>query len=452
MPIELMSGIAAGAAFLAALIAVMLLFIQARDLQRLRLLAEQGLAGQRSEADTTRAHLANTERSLAGAIQAGCIEALGRGFAEVTAALGNLRTSFAQGAGELNTRLSDEQGKLRQALAEGQEKGGALLEAKLKEMREGNDSRLAEIQKTVNEQLHAAVEKQMNESFARVIDQFAAVQKAMGDVQAVTAQIGDIKRLFSNVKTRGGWGETQVRAMLDDILPPGSYETNCRVREGSGEAVEFAVIMPLRGETKMYLPIDAKFPVTDYERLLAAADAGDAEAEREARRALERCVREEAKKIQAKYINPPVTVEFAVMYLPTDGLYAEVARIPGIIDEIGRICRVLILGPTLFPALLRTIHLGHVTLALEQKADQIRELLGATRTEMLKMDLVLEKLGRQAGTFSKTIEDARVRTRQVGRKLRGVETVEPAEAARLLGTDQAGMKLELEEVEAESPA
>jgi DNA recombination protein RmuC len=243
-----------------------------------------------------------------------------------------------------------------------------------------------------------------------------------------------------------------VRAMLDDVLPPGSYETNCRMRDGSDEAVEFAVVMPKRGDAKTYLPIDAKFPVRDYERMIVAAEAGDAEAERQARRALERCVREEAKKIQAKYINPPVTVEFAVMYLPTDGLYAEVARIPGMIDEIGRTCRVLILGPTLFPALLRTIHLGHVTLALEQKADQIRELLGATRTEMLKMDDVLEKLGKQAGTFSRTIDSARQRTRVVSRKLRNVETVEAAEAARLLGTEEADAELELEEAELESPA
>ena len=255
-----------------------------------------------------------------------------------------------------------------------------MIEAKLREMREGNEAKLAEIQKTVNEQLHAAVEKQMNESFNRVIDQFAAVQKAMGDVQAVTAQIGDIKRLFANVKTRGGWGEAQVRAMLDDILPPGAYETNRKVRPDSDEAVEFVVLMPMRGEARPLLPIDAKFPVEDYERLLAASEAGDAEGERTATRRLERAVREQGKKIAAKYINPPVTVEFAVMYLPTDALYAEVARIPGLIDEIGRDCRVLVLGPCLFPALLRTIHLGFITLALEQKADQVRDLLGATRT------------------------------------------------------------------------
>ena len=451
MAVEFIAAALTLAALAATLVVLAALRVQSRDLQRLRILAEQALAGQRAEAETTRAHLASTERALAAAVQTGCIEALGRCFAEVTAGLGALRTAFAHSAGELNTRLADEQGRLRQALAEGQEKAGALLQAKLNEMREGNEGKLAEIQKTVNEQLHAAVEKQMNESFNRVIDQFAAVQKAMGDVQAVTAQIGDIKRLFSNVKTRGGWGEAQVRAMLDDVLPAGSYETNCRLRADSDEAVEFAVVMPMRGEAKTYLPIDSKFPVLDYERLLAAADAGDAEAERHARRALERCVREEAKKIHAKYVNPPVTVEFAVMYLPTDGLYAEIARIPGMIDEIGRTCRVLILGPSLFPALLRTIHLGHVTLAIEQNAEEIRKLLGATRTEMLNMDKILDKLGKQAGTFSKTIDAARQRTRVVGRTLRAVEAVAPAQAERLLGTDQAGGEVEFEEAELETP-
>ena len=377
----------AGAAMLAAIAALLVVSRQASSFERLRLLTEQSLANTRAEAETTRA------------------------------------------------ALSREQGQQRQEIVSHFDRVRAMLESKLRELREGNETKLAEIQKTVNEQLHAAVEKQMNESFNRVIDQFTAVQKAMGDVQAVTAQIGDIKRLFSNVKTRGGWGETQVRAMLDDILPPGEYETNCKVRADSNDVVEFAVRMPAKGADRPLLPIDAKFPVEDYERLLAASDAGDAEAERTASRMLERRMRDEARKIASKYINPPVTVEFAVLYLPTDALYAEVARIPGLIDEIGRDCRVLVMGPSLFPALLRTIHLGFITLALEQKADQIRDLLGATRGEMLKMDEVLDRLAKQAGTFSNTIERARTRTRAVTRKLRSIEAVEGERAEQLLEMD-----------------
>jgi DNA recombination protein RmuC len=237
--------------------------------------------------------------------------------------------------------------------------------------------------------------------------------------------------------------------MLDDVLPPGGYETNCRMREDSREAVEFAIVMPMRGQAKTYLPIDAKFPVADYERLLTAAEAGDAEAERTARRALERCVRDEAKKISSKYISPPATAELGVMYLPSEGLYAEVARIPGLIDDVRRASRVLVMGPTLFHGLLRMIQLSQAAVVLEQKAEEVRSLLGATRTEMLKMDDVLDKLGRQAGTFSRTIEDARRRTRAVDRKLRDVELIEPERAAQLLEADEGQAELALA---AEDPA
>ena len=268
----------------------------------------------------------------------------------------------------------------------------------------------------------------MTTSFARVADQFAAVQRAMGDVAAVTAQIADVKRLFGNVNTRGGWGETQVRMVLEDILPPGSFDANWRPRADSFDAVEFALIMPQKGGLAPRLAIDAKFPVADYERLVAAVQAGDAEAEKAARRGLERAVREQARQIESKYVCPPTTVGFAVMYLPTDGLYAEVARMPGLVEELGRLHHVLVMGPTLLPALLRTIQLGHVTLAIERRADEIGGLLGATRTEMARMDEILERLARQAGQFASTIDRARVRTRAVGRKLRDVGVAQGEEA------------------------
>jgi DNA recombination protein RmuC len=388
------------------------------ETERLRLLAEQGLAGQRGEAEFLRASLAATERALLAAFQSGQAEGMGRalsGIRDATSAVGATSDRLRH---ELTGILADQR---------------TLLERRLREMREGNEAKLAEIQRSVNEQLAQAVEQQMTASFARVVDQFTSVQKAMGDVQAVASQIGDIKRLFANVKTRGGWGEAQVRAMLDDVLPPGAYEVNWQPRADAADRVEFAVIMPARGGGGPRLPVDAKFPVEDYERLLLAAEAGDLEGERAARRGLERRMREEARRIGGKYIVPPATVDFAIMYLPTDGLYAEVARVPGLIDEIGRLHRVLILGPTLFPAMLRTIHLGHVTLALEQKAEHVRVLLGATRTEMLKMDAVLDRLGKQAGTFATTIDAARTRTRAVGRTLRGVEALDPGAAERLLG-------------------
>lgn len=397
MTIELaLAATAASSVLLAILVALLALRQQGGAVERLRLLEERVLAGQRTEAETLRASLAAAERALSHA-QAQGGQAL-RG--EVTTAIEALRASN-------ETRLAD----IARTLAE----------------------QLAAIRASVTEQLHQAVEKQMTTSFARVTEQFAQVQKAMGEMQAVGAQIGDIKRLFGNVKTRGGWGETQVRAMLDDVLPPSAYDTNWKPREGSDDAVEFAIIMPMRGAVRPRLPVDAKFPVEDYERLLTAQDNADPEAERAARRALATRVRAEARKIAEKYILPPTTVEFAVMYLPTDGLYAEVARIDGLVDELGRLHRVLVMGPSLFPALLRTIHLGHVTLALEQKADEVRHLLGAARTEVQKMDAVIDRLAKQACAFSNTIQQMKTRTGQIQRKLKGVEALDPEEAAALIG-------------------
>ena len=397
---------------LLALVARILMVLARRDdMQVLRLLCEQSLAAHRSEADQGRSLLAATDRAVCTRLDA-------------------VHLSMEQRLGALTTRIATDAGESR-----------VLLEAKLGQMADHTTQRLAEIQRSVNEQLTQAVERQMQTSFGRVIDQFTAVQKAMAEVASVTAQIGDLKRVFSNVKTRGGWGETQLRALLDDLLPAGGYVANARLREGSQECVEFAVCMPMQrsdaGQSRPLLAIDAKFPTSDYERLLDAADSADAEGERAARRALETRLRLEARKIADKYIVPPTTVEFAVMYLPTDGLYAEAARIPGLIDELGQRLRVMVMGPSLLPALLRTVQLGYVTLALEQKAGQIAELLGATKREMLTMDLTMERLSKTAGSMTKTIEDARRRTRVVVKKLKGMETLQPDQAEALLELDAA---------------
>jgi len=391
----------------------------------LRRLAEQReQAATQMEAlrrDTTQAGV--DLRALLTTADAARAEKLAEGIATLRRDQGLAHAEVKQSLETIRTTLAETAAQQRQALNEDMLRTRDLLDLRLKELRESNEQKLAEIQKSVNEQLQTAVEKQMNESFSRVIDQFTAVQKAMGDVQAVTGQIGDIKRLFSNVKTRGGWGETQVRLLLDDLLPAGSYETNVRLSPDSAEVVEFAVHMPMQGGEKVLLAIDAKFPIEDYERLILAAEAGDVEAERLSRRALEQRVRAEAAKIGGKYIRPPATVEFAVLYLPTDGLYAEIARIPGAIEEIGRLHKVLVLGPSILPALLRTIQLGYITLALSQKADLVRELLGATKTEMQKMEEVFERLGRNVGTLGNTIRSAQTRTRAVARKLRRIDAL-----------------------------
>jgi len=391
-----LAAVAAGVALILLLICVMLALrilgaVQSgRGMQRLRLLAEQILAAQRGDSEGLRTHLSS------------------------------LRLSMERRSAELAAAIARDQAEAR-----------VLLESKLRDMAERNASHLADIHRSVNETLHEAVEKQMQTSFARVIEQFAAIQQALGDVQAVAAQVGDLRRVFASPRHRGAWGETQLRALLDDVLPDG-YVANARLRDSSAEVVEFAVRMPMRGGPPLLLAIDCKFPLSDYERLMDAADAADATAERAARRALEATLRLEARRIAGKYIVPPATVEFAIMYLPSDSLYAEAARIPGLIEELGRAQRIMVMGPSLLPALLRTIQLGAVTLALEQKAAAIVQLLGATKQEMLTMDAVLERLAKNAGAMANTIEDARRRTRVVRSRLGGIAELDPVQAAEIL--------------------
>jgi DNA recombination protein RmuC len=372
---------------------------------RLQLVLAQVLAGERAEAETTRAIIAAAEGRLSAAIQTGTTDALSKAFAQIGAATMSVANTVDA---------------LRRQAGEDSQKTLVLLEA-----------RLTTIQTSVNEKLHEAVEQQMTNSFARVLEQFAQVQLAMGEVQSAAAQIGDLKRIFSNVKTRGGWGEAQLGALLEQILPPGAFEKNFAMQDGTRERVDFALRMPSR--EKLWLAIDAKFPTEDYDRLLTAAENGDIEAEKLAREGIAVRVRLEAKKIHDKYICPPETVDFGVMYLPSDGLFAEVARIPNLIDDIRSREKVIILGPTLLPAMLQTIHLGHITLDLEKRAGEIGKLLGATRLEMTKMDDVLGKLAANASAMSSNIEKARVRTRAVGRVLKTVEMVEAGTAQTLLG-------------------
>jgi len=333
-------------------------------------------------------------------------------------------------------RLTADAKSTQEAMSAETARSREVLDKKLTEMRETSEKRLTEIQKSVNEQLAGAVEKQMNESFARVIDQFTAVQKAMGEVQAVTAQIGDIKRLFGNIKTRGGWGEAQLKQMLEDFLPAGAYETNVRLREGSLDAVEFCIRMP-GGEERTLLPVDAKFPSEDYERLLLAHEAGDAVEEGRARKALEARVRAEAAKIAEKYICPPRTTDYALMFLPTEGLYAEIARMPGMIDNLARQHRIYLAGPFMLPVMLKNIQLGYVQYALSRNAEGVQRLLSATKGEMAKMDKVFESLSKNVGTLSNTIGRARTRSSVIARTLREVELLPEAQAAELLQLDES---------------
>ncbi len=423
---------------------------------KLQLTLDKLLAGERTEAEMTRAVLAAVEGRLAAAIQAGTTDTLGQAFAQISTAtqavgttLEALRRQSAEDTGKtlelIETKLGAIQASMMQALTQAFGQIGTAtqlitntLDALRRQAGEENqrtlgmlEARLASIENSVNEKLHEAVEQQMTSSFARVLEQFAQVQLAMGEVQSAAAQVGDLKRIFSNVSTRGGWGEAQLGAMLEQVLPPGSFERNFVLREATRERVDFALRMPSR--ERLWLAVDSKFPTEDYARLLDAAAAADFEGERKAREGLAARIRLEAKKIREKYICPPDTVDFGVMYLPSDGLFAEVARMPGLIDEVRSREKVMILGPSLLPAMLQTIHLGHITLDLDQRAGEISRMLGATRAEMIKMDDALLKLANSATTMSNNIENVRKRNRVMKKVLEKVELVEGGGGQVLLG-------------------
>ncbi|HQT84612.1 MAG: hypothetical protein B7Z58_08955 [Acidiphilium sp. 37-64-53] len=408
-------------------------------------------------------------QALAGGIERlqdgarGQAEHLARSFGSINATIGDLSLMITQRLGEAESaaqsgraqtlsetlaviaRLTESQTSLADrvsrdlaavsvTLRDEQEKLRTQVEAKLETIREGNEAKLEAMRAAVDEQLQSALEKRIGESFQRVSEQFAQVQQAIGQVQNVAVQVGDLKRLFANVKSRGGWGEAQIRQTMEDTLPPGTFEANFRPDPASAETVEFALRMPVReADQPVYLPIDAKFPTEDYDRLLLAAEAGDRAAEDTAIAALATRIRNEAKKIATKYIRPPRTTDIAILYLPSEGLFAEVARIPGLIETIQRETRVLIQSPSLLPALLHTIRVGHFTVQLERKAGEIGKILGAVKAEWGKLGDAMDKLAKRATDMTGEIDKTQIRIRAVGRTLREVEAIDDTQAAPLLG-------------------
>jgi len=322
----------------------------------------------------------------------------------------------------------------------------ATLETKLKELQTDNAAKLEEMRQTVDEKLHKTLETRLGESFKLVSDRLEAVHKGLGEMQTLAAGVGDLKRVLTNVKTRGTWGEVQLESLLEQILTTDQYAKNVATVPGSNERVEFAVRLPGRSsdDQPVWLPIDAKFPREDYERLLEAQDRADAVGAEAAARELESRIRSEAQKIRNKYISPPHTTDFGLLFLPTEGLYAEVLRRPGLTDLLQREYRVTVSGPTTLTALLNSLQMGFRTLAIEQRSSEVWQLLAAVKTEFGKFGTVLAKTKEQIDRASSTIGDAEVRTRVIERKLRGVEQMSNDQARTLLGdsTDSDEGKVE----------
>ena len=303
---------------------------------------------------------------------------------------------------------------------------------RLEAMQTSNENKLEQMRKTVDEQLHSTLEKRLGESFNLVSKRLEAVQHGLGEMQNLATGVGDLKRVLTNVKARGTWGEVQLGALLEEVLTPDQYDTNVRTIENSQDEVEYAIRLPGRDDEPdscVWLPIDSKFPLSDYEKLVEAADNGsDASAVQEASRAFRRSVQAEAKKIHDKYIDPPKTTNFAIMFMPTEGLYAEVLRSPGQVTELLHQHRIVVAGPTTLAALLNSLRMGFQTLAIEKRSSEVWEILAAVKTEFGKFGEVMDKVERQLNTASNTIGQTKTRTRAMERKLQTVEAL-PAEKA-----------------------
>jgi len=300
-----------------------------------------------------------------------------------------------------------------------------------------NEKKLEQIRETVDEKLNSTLDKRLGESFRTVSERLEQVYKGLGEMQTLAVGVGDLKKVLTSVKTRGVWGEVQLGALLEQAMAPGQYDTNVAIKPGSAERVEYAIRLPGREEEdgNLYLPIDAKFPIEDYQRLLDATEAGDKQSADAAGRALESTIRNEAKRIRMKYIDPPNTTDFAIMFLPTEGLFAEVLRHGTIVEQLQNNYRVIITGPTTLLALLSSLQMGFRTLAIERRSSEVWELLGAVKTEFGRFADLLTKTQQRLHQATASIEDAARKTRTIQRKLQNVQELSERDARRMIDLD-----------------
>ncbi len=311
------------------------------------------------------------------------------------------------------------------------------LERQMKALQEDNSVKLEQMRATVDEKLHATLEQRLGESFRLVSERLELVHKGLGEMQALATGVGDLKRVLTNVKTRGIWGEIHLGNLLEQILAPEQYDQNVVTKPGSRDRVEFAIRLPGRDQegNVVWLPIDAKFPQEDYQRLLIAQEEANPTAVEEASKALEARIKGEARSIAEKYLCPPFTTEFGILFLPIEGLYAEVLRRPGLSEELMRVHRIVVCGPTTLAAFLNSLQMGFRTLAVEKRSSEVWKLLGAVKTEFGNFGTILEKTQKKLQEASNSIDSAARKSRTIERKLRDVQELPPGEAANLLGDE-----------------
>ena len=417
MAIELLSAASLVAAILGAALAAVVLF---------RLRFDPGAQQQVLEASLAR-------------LEQGLRDELARGRHENTVDARSLREEAAASARalreEVQLTLTQTGEKIRTTVAELR----LAVEGRLDVLRTENAAKLEQMRQTVDEKLQGTLEQRLGASFKMVNDSLTRVHESVGEMQALASGVGDLKRILTNVKSRGTWGEVALGNILDEILTADQYGRNVEVRPCSNQRVEFAIKLPGDGETPLWLPLDAKYPTEDYDRLVEASERGDLEAVEAALRGIEARVRSGARDICAKYVAPPHSTDFAVMFLPTEGLFAEVIRRPGLVDWLQRECHVMVAGPTTLVSLLTSLRMGFRTLAIRQRSSEVWQVLSAVKTEFEKFGGVLDKVQKKLEEAQKVVEDAGVRRRAMDRKLRGVEALPKAEAAVLLDLSPAAL-------------
>jgi DNA recombination protein RmuC len=381
--------------------------------------------------------------------QAQRIEGFGRSLADLTlrtdARLDELRAALNDDAQKARTELAGGQKQFADALGtqlreltdRNEQRLGEMrvtLEQKLRELQTGNEAKLEQMRATVDEKLQSTLETRLTESFGNVAQMLVQVHQGLGDMNKLASDVGGLQRVLNNVKSRGIFGEVQLAALLEQVFAPDQYAANVKTVPDSDASVEFAVRFPgSERDAPVWLPIDAKFPREDYERLLDAQEQGDVDAARLAGDALERQVRKQAREIHDKYVSPPHTTEFAILFLPTEGLYAEVLRRPGLVEALQRDQRIAVAGPTTLLALMTSFQMGFRTLAIQERSSEVWRTLGAVKTEFAKFGDALDGVKKKLDEASDKIEKTSVRSRALGRKLREVEALPASEAQKLLG-------------------
>ena len=347
----------------------------------------------------------------------------------------------------LSDTLSNQLSGLSEANARRMGEVRETMERQLNALQASNALKLDEMRATVDEKLQTTLQARLGESFQQVAHWLEQVHKGLGDMQSLAQGVGDLKHLLTNVKTRGIFGEAQLGALLEQVFVPEQYGVQVATRPGSRNVVDFAIKLPGKGDTDtpLWLPIDAKFPNEDYERLLMAQEQADAVAAEEAGRALEQRIRLEARSIADKYIEPPHTTDFAILFLPTEGLYAEVLRRPGLLEYLQRDCRVTLAGPTTLLAMLNSLQMGFRTLAIEKRASEVWQVLGAVKSEFGKFGDVLSKIKTQAETVVRTVDSAQVRSRAMDRALKQVQALPDLQAKQLMGPMTNGSDASLDD-------